>query len=673
MTDRWPSENIAVKDCRLRRPQRLDRLRAGDSSTHLAPGQSQLSQCTDCAETDTEVRGHGRPTTPPELPRPDASMRWQIGINACWLACAALLCASLPLAAAPDGASGVGEPGRPKRLPKPQSLPSEQLPSDALRVEPLPPDLIPGAREDDSTEPSGSVTPQPIQDPARKLLLVEPQAAEVQAAAAAWWKPSLSEPLLEESRWVRFDLGTLVTDTLAHSPRILGIAQEVQIAREGVIIQDAAFDSSMLLDSSYGRTSDPVGNSLETGGPSRLRQRDWNAQFGLRRTMRHGARWEVTQRIGLLDSNSLFFIPRHQGNTRLGISLTQPLMAGAGEIYNQRLIVEAQLDAQIARGDSLLEMQNTLAELMLSYWRLYMYRSHYIQQQDLVRRGEELQRIISGRQRLDTGEAECLRVREQVALRRAELLRTRTDLQNEQTRITMLVGSPALSPERVDELIPNSIPACEPFPLDVRQAVTQGLQHRPEVAIAAAELENAALQLRVSRNQLLPQLDALVDTYVLGLNGNQDIGGSLADQFTEGEPGFSAGLQFELPVGRRAAHARHRAATAAYQKQVQAVRQAMLTTRSEVEIALREVNMALEMIQHRRQTLAAARAEEKYLQRRWELLGGGGTTIGLVVQDLLEAQQSRTSAEEQLVEAEVQYLSSLIRLQLSMGTLLLSH
>ncbi len=488
-----------------------------------------------------------------------------------------------------------------------------------------------------------------------------------------WWEAPVAGPLLRQARWVRFDLGTILADALVHSPRILGVEQEVHIALEGIVTQDAAFDSRLLLETSYGRTSDPVGNSLVTGGPSRLREKDWSSEAGLQRTTRLGGRWEVTQQLGLSDSNSLFFIPRHQGNTRLGISLTQPLLAGSGRLYNERLIVDARLDAEVARGDSMLEIQNTLAELMVSYWRLYLHRCRYVQQADLLERALNLERIIEGRQHLDTGQAELLRVREQVALRRTELVRSRTDLQNEQTRIAMLVGSQGLSSDIVDEFIPRSKPICQPQTIDLRQAVIQGLQHRPEVAIAAADLESAGLQLEVTRNQLLPQLNALVDTYVLGLNGNQDIGGSFVDQFTEGEPGFSAALQFEMPVGRRAAKAKHRAAYAKYQSQLQAVRQSMLTARSEIEIAVREVNVALELIQHRQNTLAAAMAEESYVQRRWELLGGGGNNIGLVVDDLLDAQQSRTTAEENLVESEVEYLSSLIRLQLAMGTLLLTQ
>ncbi|WP_162275942.1 TolC family protein [Roseimaritima ulvae] len=548
----------------------------------------------------------------------------------------------------------------PRRLPRPQPA-AAPLPIPARQHSPAPRRL---------PAPQSLLEPQPIAGPQQV-----PASRPLSDAApdrAYWWTAPVAKPLLPQGRWVQFDLGTVVADALLQSPRILGVEQEVKIAVEGIVSQDAAFDSRLLLESTYGRTSDPVGNSLVTGGPSRLREKDWSSEVGFQRTTRQGGRWEVTQQLGLLDSNSLFFIPRNQGNTRLGISLSQPLLAGGGRLYNERLIIDARLDAEVARQDSVLEIQNTLAELMLTYWRLYLHRCRYVQQADLLERALKLERIIEGRHLLDTGQAERLRVREQVELRRTELVRARTDFQNEQTRLALLVGSQGLSSERVDELIPRSRPVCKRQVIDVRQAVVQGLQHRPEVAIAAADLENAGLELAVTRNQLLPQLNALVETYVLGLNGNQDVGGSLADQFTEGEPGFSAGLQFEMPVGRRAARAKHRAAHAEYQQQLQAVREAMLTTRSEIEIAVREVNVALELITHRQNTLAAAVAEESYVLRRWELLGGGGNNIGLVVEDLLDAQQSRTTAEEKLVESEVDYLSSLIRLQLAMGTLLLS-
>jgi hypothetical protein len=44
----------------------------------------------------------------------------------------------------------------------------------------------------------------------------------------------------------------------------------------------------------------------------------------------------------------LFFAPNNQGNTRLNLSVTKPLRAGAGKVYNERLIIQARIDSRIS-------------------------------------------------------------------------------------------------------------------------------------------------------------------------------------------------------------------------------------------------------------------------------------------------------------------------------------
>lgn len=488
-----------------------------------------------------------------------------------------------------------------------------------------------------------------------------------------WWERAVQEPVEPNAHWARFDLGTIVADTLIHSPRIIGLSQDVVIAREAIVQEEAAFDARWLFDSGFRRSSDPVGNTLVTGGPPRLREADWSSRAGIVRTTRLGGQWSANQRFGTLDSNSLFFLPPNQGNTRLEISLSQPLLAGAGRMFNERLIVKAQLDARTTTQESLREVQVLIAEVMNSYWRLYEQRAKVIQIRDLMRRGQQMFEIVEARQGIDTANAELLRIREQIAVRQAKLLRARADLANEQTRLAMLVGAEALQHAELDELIPQDRPYAPPLTIELAEAVVTALHHRPELMIATADLESFALQINVSRNQLLPQLDAMVDTYVMGLRGRRNLGGALADQFATGEPGFFAGLLYEIPAGRRAAHARYRAAHAGYVKAVQELRQIILTTKAEVDIAVREVNVASEMIGNRHQTLMAAKANEEFLQRRWELLGGDGIPVGLVVQDLLDAQASRTQAEQDFVESQAAYFNAFVRLQLAMGTLLISQ
>lgn len=488
-----------------------------------------------------------------------------------------------------------------------------------------------------------------------------------------WWNERAAMAVWGADTAIALDLDMLLVDTLRHSPRILGVAMETEVALAEVVVADASFDPTWLMGTRVGRTSDPVGNTLTTGGPLRSRETSLNHQAGIRQRTRSGGQWDVTQQLGLLDSNSVFFSPANQGNARLSVSLSQPLLAGAGRLYNERLLLQARIDGDAAWQYMHQQVQQQVAQVMASYWKVYELRCRLLQQTELLQRGLRIEQIVSGRSDLDTGPAELLRAREQVARRQDRLIRYEADLRNEQTRLARLVGSPGLAAAGSQELIPRGQPRCVLVPIDLQEALATGLQNRPDIHIAASRLDGARLQVQVSRNQLLPQLNALVETYLAGLNGNRDAFGSFADQFTDGAPGLAAGVQMELPVGRRAAHAKHRAARAQMLREVEAMREEILKARAEIETAVREVSVSIAETEMRHRTVVATRGEEEYLRRRWEMLAGDGGSVGLVLQDLLDSQQRRTDAEETLVAARVGYLVALIHLQTAMGTLLSSE
>src|SRR6056297_1209024 len=170
-------------------------------------------------------------------------------------------------------------------------------------------------------------------------------------SATDWWLNQADSPLLGSTNWVSFDLPTVLVDTIVSSPRIEAVRQESHIALEKIVQQSAAFDSRLVLEGGYGLTNDPVGNTLVTGGPPRLRERSFTFNGGVRRSGRSGTTVDLSQELGLLNSNSQFFVPLDQGNSRLSLSLTQPLMAGGGRVYNERLLVQARIDNRVAWED----------------------------------------------------------------------------------------------------------------------------------------------------------------------------------------------------------------------------------------------------------------------------------------------------------------------------------
>jgi outer membrane protein TolC len=149
------------------------------------------------------------------------------------------------------------------------------------------------------------------------------------------------------------------------------ISDRPLIQRTAIVEAQAEFDIRAFIDSRFTRTSVPVGDTLTTGGPPRLREEDTFSTGGLRKKTHWGGKLELSQKFGLEDSNSLFFSPPNQGNARLSFSFTQPLLHGAGRPYNDSLTVLAQIDTRAAWASTAKELQNHLLQVARTHWELY--------------------------------------------------------------------------------------------------------------------------------------------------------------------------------------------------------------------------------------------------------------------------------------------------------------
>lgn len=484
-----------------------------------------------------------------------------------------------------------------------------------------------------------------------------------------WWNTRAGSCLLQEPTWVTFDLNTVMTDALEHSPRISAVKRRTTIAMERITQEDAAFDARVLLDSRYGRTSDPVGNTLTTGGPNRLSEQSWNNRAGMAKTARDGTRIDLSQQAGLLDSNSLFFDPAHQGNTRLSLSLTRPLRAGSGQLYNERLVLQAKIDSQLSWQEMLREIQAQVAGVMTGFWRLYEARCHLLQRRHALERGEEIAALIDGRRTLDSGGLEAAKVKSRLARRHDSVIESERNVLNQQIFLAQLVGSPSLPQGKPVELIPNAMPVCPPLTIEPRDAILTGVNYRFDVRAAALDLETAALAISISRNELLPQLDAVVSGYLAGLNGRNDVLQSFSDQLAR-TPGIAGGVVYERPYGNRAARSRLRSTQQRYLEMSDRYRGVISLTTAEVDMAVRQLNTLSAQLQTKTDVLIAVTRQESMVRQRWLTMGSDGRYAALVLEDVLEQQEARTAAEIEYVSVHVAYLLALVELQRAMGTLL---
>ena len=496
----------------------------------------------------------------------------------------------------------------------------------------------------------------------------------IRPATIDWWSPIVSKSLLDQPRWVSFDIETILLDTLRNSPRIQSVSARTSVALENIVQQDAVFDSAVLFESSIGRANDPVGNTLTTGGPPRLIEETVNSRAGVRRTGRRGTEVVIAQEMGLLDNNSIFLDPQQQGSSRLSLSVTQPLMGRGGRVYNERLLTQARLDSQISWQEMRGDVEQRVTQVIASYWRLYELRCHLLQQHALLERGERIQKILSARDDYDSSRIELAKARQRVARRIDRQLQLTAEIRKQQVQLAALIGAEELrGTGGTLELIPLSTSTFPEVDIDLHDALVQGIENRPEVRSATVALEQAALSVQVTKTELMPLVTGVVNTYLAGLNGNNRVLDSLTDQFTQGGPGISAALQYDRPNGQRAARSRHRQAHHRYRQRSEELREMIQGTRADIESALINVDTAKQQRATKQRLLAAAAEEEKVLTARWEMMGSDGAAVGTVLENLLDAQQRRTDAEREWTSAKVRYTTSLVELQRAMGTLLIKH
>jgi outer membrane protein len=206
--------------------------------------------------------------------------------------------------------------------------------------------------------------------------------------------------------------------------------------------------------------------------------------------------------------------------------------------------------------------------------------------------------------------------------------------------------------------------------MSMREAMLTALRNRPELDEAMQKVRAAGVRLDMSKNQLLPTLDVVLKTYLNGLQGDYGIGQSLVDQFSVGEPSYTAGVLAAFPLGNRAAKARHRRRVLELQQVSSGFEDTVQVMFSEVQIAVSEVETTYRELQGMYHALVAQEAEVDYYQRRWEVLPGEDTAASFLLEDLLEAQDRLALAEFEFVRTQVSFTMSVIQSKRATGTLL---
>lgn len=496
--------------------------------------------------------------------------------------------------------------------------------------------------------------------------ITEPAAA---AGKEIWWESAVQQPQRAAQRYIPVDPQGLMLAALSYSDHVRAIQLTPEIIAEDVNRAQAAFDINAFLESKFDDLSEPVGNTLTTGGPPRLNDHHLRTNTGLRKKTSYGGTLELSQQVGLQDTNSLFFLPTNQSQTRLTLGLTQPLLKQNGRMYTQSVVVLAELDTNVAQQQVAAQLQDHFYKVLQAYWDLFLQRSLVLQRRRSLDETRLILQRLEERRGLDVLSSQIARARAAVATRQSSLIRAEADVRNAEARLRTLTNAPDLNRASDSELSPVELPPHVLLPIDDTLAMQVATQRRPEVAAALERLRAAQVRVGVSRNELLPTLNLVLQSYVSGLQGQYDVLRSIEQQFNAGAPSYTAGLMFQVPLGNEAAKAEHRKRTRELSQLMYELNSVLSTVALDVEVALRDVQATYQETIGRTEAMRASQQELDYLRARWRMLPGDERLVSFLLDETLDAHDRLLESEAACARAQTDYALALARLRRATGEL----
>ena len=243
----------------------------------------------------------------------------------------------------------------------------------------------------------------------------------------------------------------------------------------------------------------------------------------------------------------------------VGVSVSQPLLRGAGPRVNTAPIHITRLNAQAVSARTRLEVIRVVATVDRGYWTLYEARKQLEvrqQQADLANRQlERARRLVAAG---DQPRTEVLRAQAGVADGLEAIISAENALRFQERQLKRLMNQPALPIDGPTALVPVTEPNPTDFSLDPRLVLEAAYEGRAELLELELNVAAEAMQVLIARNALLPlaALDYRYNQAGLGA-GFRDAN----DQAFGGDfEGHSVGLRVEVPLGNEAAEANLRAA-----------------------------------------------------------------------------------------------------------------
>jgi len=369
--------------------------------------------------------------------------------------------------------------------------------------------------------------------------------------------------------------------------------------------------------------------------------------------------------------------------SQLRFNFTQPVLKDFGFRVSQREIIIAKNNTAISEIQLKQTLLDTIYNVEEAYWNYVGSIEYFKVMQQSLKLAQDL--LAKNTREVEVGmlaPIEVLTAKSEVARREADILQAESMIKGTQDRLKTILNLSAKEEIDMTEIIPTDTPTFEEKEVSLEEALSMGLQMRPDLLAIRVDLKNKDLDLGYAKNQLLPELNFQASLWSPGLSGTQlvyeddnpltgNIIGSvpgkssdaLQDALKFKYKNWSIGLTLSIPITSVVTRAQYlQAKVGLEQAQVNLQNQEQQAF-LEIRNAVRDVQTSYKQVQAYK--LARELAQEKLEAEQKKLKVGLATNYEVLLhqRDLADAQSSE-------LRAVIDYNLSLAALDRALGTTL---
>lgn len=352
-------------------------------------------------------------------------------------------------------------------------------------------------------------------------------------------------------------------------------------------------------------------------------------------------------------------------STGIELTLSHALLRNRGTDVNTAQIRIAQKNREVSISELRSTVIDIVSEVKTTYWRLVNALGDLEAKRLSLQLAYDLVKINEAQVNVGTlAPIEVLQAKATAASREVDIISAEQTVRDVEDSLKRLLNIPETDPIWTAAIIPTDAPLSARQNISLQESIQSALENREELAQLQKALEIQEISLNVADNQLKPQLNAFSTFDVSGQDN--DIGGSISD-FTEfNEASVTVGLQFEYPLGNRAAESSYNKAKLNIDQTRLSVQNLEQAIAVQVRQAVRSVETSYKLVEATR--VAQQLAEEQLDAEQKKFNEGLSTNF-----QVLDYQEKLASAQSRHTQAISGYNQALVTLDRLIGRTLERH